>query len=160
MPTVSNSSPIIHLTKIGMLDLLHDLFGQLLVPEMVYFECTNSIHHRNEIGLIKNAEWINEVSITNWKLFNVLHADVDAGEAEALTLAVEANAGLILLDDQEARSKAKMLGLQVTGTLGVLLKAKKAGLIGSATGYLQQLQNTGFWLSPALLAKLTELLDE
>jgi len=125
MPTVSKSSPIIHLTKIGLLDLLHDLFGQLLVPEMVYFECTNSIHHRHEIGLIKKADWINVILITNRKLFSVLHADVDAGEAEALTLAVEANAGLILIDDQEARSKAKKLGLQVTGTLGVLLQAKK-----------------------------------
>ena len=160
MATVSNSSPIIHLTKIGMLELLHALFGQIFVPEMVYSECTNSIHHRREIGLIKNADWINVVSISNRKLFNVLHQDVDAGEGEALVLAMESNADLILLDDQEARSKARILDLHVTGTLGVLLKAKNAGLIDSVTDSIQLLEDTGFWISPELLAKLLKTLDD
>ncbi|WP_052507056.1 hypothetical protein [Desulfonatronovibrio magnus] len=79
MATVSNSSPIIHLTKIGMLELLHELFGQIFIPEIVYSECTSSIHHQDEVGLIKKADWINVVSISNRKLFNMLHQDVDAG---------------------------------------------------------------------------------
>jgi predicted nucleic acid-binding protein len=58
----------------------------------------------------------------------VLHQDNDAGEGEALVLAMESNADLILLDDQEARPKARILDLHVTGTLGVLLKAKNASL--------------------------------
>lgn len=90
----------------------------------------------------------------------MLHQDVDAGEGEALVLAMERNAGLILLDDQEARSKARILDLHVTGTLGVLLKAKSAGLIDSMTDSIQLLQDTGFWISPELLAKLLKTLDD
>ena len=160
MATVSNSSPIIHLTKIGMLELLHELFGQIFIPEMVYSECTNSIHHQDEVCLIKKADWINVVPISNRKLFNILYQDVDAGEGEALVLAMERNADLILLDDQEARSKARILDLHVTGTLGVLLKAKSAGLIDSGTDYIQLLQDTGFWISPKLLAKLLKTFDD
>ncbi len=154
MPTVCNSSPIIHLTKIGLLEILQDLFGQILVPEMVFEECTNSIHHQDEVGLIKKARWIHVQRIGNHNLFNLLHADIDAGEAEALVLALETNADLVLLDDQQARFKAKKLGLPVAGTVGVLLKARKKGLITSVSKHVQQLQNTGFWLSPALLSRI------
>ncbi|WP_198145881.1 DUF3368 domain-containing protein [Desulfonatronovibrio magnus] len=67
---------------------------------------------------------------------------------------------LILLDDQEARSKARILDLHVTGALGVLLKAKSAGLIDSGTDYIQLLQDTGFWISPELLTKLLKTFDD
>ncbi|WP_244148907.1 hypothetical protein [Desulfonatronum thioautotrophicum] len=86
MLTVSNSSPIIHLTKIGLHGLLRDLFHQICVPEQVFEECTQSIHHQNEVSLIKKAEWICVESVNNTRLFHLLHADVDAGEAEALVL--------------------------------------------------------------------------
>ena len=154
MPTVSNSSPIIHLTKIGLLGLLEDLFRQIVVPEKVFEECTHSIRHQNEAAQIINAKWIHIESINNTRLFNLLHADVDAGEAEALVLALESNAELILLDDQEARFKARKMGLHVTGTVGVLLQARKKGLIKSLNESAYQLRSTGFWLSPALMHTL------
>ena len=154
MPTVSNSSPIIHLTKIGLLGLLEDLFRQIVVPEKVFEECTHSDRHQDEAALIKNAEWIVVESISNTRVFNLLHSDVDAGEAEALVLALESNAELILLDDQEARFKARRMGLPITGTVGVLLLAKKKGLIESFSESIHQLQSKGFWISPTLLHQL------
>jgi hypothetical protein len=75
-------------------------------------------------------------------------------EAEALVLALEQKADLLLLDDQEARSMARKLGLPVTGTLGVLLKAKNEGMINSFAEDLQKLQRSGFWLSQDLVNTL------
>ena len=126
MVVISNSSPIIHLAKIERLDLLERLYSRILVPEKVFLECTDTAHYREEVDLISQSVWIKRHPIENTQLFRLLYAEIDAGEAEALVLALEQKADLLLLDDQEARIKARKLGLPVTGTLGVLLKAKKA----------------------------------
>lgn len=151
MVVVSNSSPIIHLAKIGKLNLLEGLYGQVLVPEKVYLECTETMHFREEVEMIFQSPWIKKDLIQNDVLFRLLYAELDAGEAEALVLGLEKKADLILLDDQEARNKARKLDLPVTGTLGVLLKARNKGMIASLKNEVQKLQISGFWLSQDLL---------
>jgi len=84
----------------------------------------------------------------------LLYSEIDAGEAEAIVLALEQRADLLLLDDQEARNKARRLNLPITGTVGVLLKAKNEGLISSLDGEIQSLQASGFWLSNSLVHAL------
>jgi predicted nucleic acid-binding protein len=151
MVVVSNSSPIIHLTKIGKLNLLERLYGRILVPEKVYLECTDSVHYREEVAVISNSAWIERHMIEDTKLFRLLYSEIDAGEAEALVLALEQKADLVLLDDQEARIKARKLALPVTGTLGVLLKAKNEGMVSSLKADIQNLQASGFWISQELV---------
>ena len=85
------------------------------------------------------------------KLFRLLYPEIDAGEAEALVLALEQTADLVLLDDQEARIKARKLSLPVTGTLGVLLRAKNEGMVSSLKADIQNLQASGFWISQELV---------
>ena len=89
------------------------------------------------------------------KLFRLLYPEIDAGEAEALVLALEQTADLVLLDDQEARIKARIkarkLSLPVTGTLGVLLRAKNEGMVSSLKADIQNLQASGFWISQELV---------
>ena len=114
MVVVSSSSPIIHLAKIGQLELLKKLYSRILVPEKVYMECTDTMHYREEVELISQAAWINKYSIKDDNLFRLLCTETDAGEAEAIVLALEKKADLILLDDQEARVKARRLDLTVT----------------------------------------------
>ena len=75
---------------------------------------------------------------------------LDEGESEVIVLALEVKASLVLLDDREARLQAKRLGLRVTGTLGVLLRAKKLGLIKSLRDELNKLKETGFRISKSL----------
>lgn len=87
-------------------------------------------------------------------LFRLLCTETDAGEAEAIVLALEKKADLILLDDQEARVKARRLDLTVTGVVGVLLKAKNEGMISSLEGEIEKLQASGFWLSESLVHTL------
>lgn len=70
-----------------------------------------------------------------------------------MVLALESNADLVLLDDLEARVKARKLGLSVTGVLGILLKAKRQGMVLSLKEEVQRLENTGFWISSDLKAR-------
>jgi uncharacterized protein len=99
---------------------------------------------------ILQSAWISKYLIKDYNLFRLLYSEIDAGEAEAIVLALEQRADLLLLDDQEARNKARRLNLPITGTVGVLLKAKNEGLISSLDGEIQRLQASGFWLSSVL----------
>lgn len=159
MVVISNSSPIIHLAKIGRLNLLERLYGRIFVPEKVYLECTDTVHYRKEVELISQSAWIKRCSIEDSRLFRLLYAEIDAGEAEALVLALEQKADLLLLDDQEARNKARKLGLPITGALGVLLKAKNEGMINSFAEDIQKLQKSGFWLSRELVDTILSYSD-
>jgi predicted nucleic acid-binding protein len=130
-PVVSNSSPIIHLAKIGRLDLLQDFFGELLIPEAVYEECITEGRDRSEVPIIKQASWLRVVPVTNQNLVSLLKAEIDRGEAESIALALETQASLILLDDYDAREKARLYHLKITGILGLLIRAKRSGKLTS-----------------------------
>jgi len=160
MEVVSNSSPIIHLSKIGRLDLLKFLFDTIKIPEAVYKECVIEGGCRPEVKIIRDAKWIKVVNIKDTNLTKLLKAEVDEGEAEAIALALEIGADLVLLDDYEAREKARLLGLKVTGTIGILLKAKKKGLIKSLKDEIENLQLGGFWLRKDFVKKILKIVDE
>jgi hypothetical protein len=153
-PVVSNSSPIIHLAKIGHLDLLHDRFGEILIPQTVYEECVIDGKARPEVTAIKQATWLRVAPVVNKDLIRLLSSDVDRGEAEAIALALEQQAALILLDDADAREKARLYHLKITGLVGILLGAKRSGKLASLTETLTDLGRTGFWLSQSLREKL------
>lgn len=104
---VSDSSPIIHLAKIGKLGLLKDFFETVVVPEAVYRECDVEGKERKEVALIRNADWLNIVQVNDKKIVRLLQSSIDDGEAEAIALALEVGADLILLDDSDAREKAE-----------------------------------------------------
>lgn len=152
--TVSNSSPIIHLAKIDQLDLLRDFFGELVIPEAVYQECMSEGKGRPEVVRIKQASWLRVVRVANRNLVKLLNAEIDSGEAEAIALALENRASLILLDDADAREKARLYQIGITGTLGLLLRAKKTGKIASLSVMLDALCQTGFWLRAELIQRL------
>ncbi len=147
---VSDSSPLIHLSRIGRLGLLRDLFGEVLIPEAVYREVVVEGGDRPGAREVARAPWIRVAGIRSEHLKRALMLLLDEGEAEAIVLALEAGASLVLLDDREARLQAKRLGLQVTGTLGILLRARRLGLIGSLREELERLKETGFRVSPEL----------
>ena len=94
------------------------------------------------------------VQVTNQNLVTLLNAEIDRGEAEAIALALETRAALILLDDAEAREKARLYHLKMTGLLGILLRARKSGKIASLSEKLDALRHTGFWLNTGLTDRL------
>ncbi len=144
---VSDSGPLIHLSQIRRLYLLREFFEEILIPPAVY--CEVVVEGRGKPGSreVGEAPWIRVVEIRDKRLKNILLLALDEGEAEAIVLALEANAELVLLDDREARLQAKRLGLRVTGTLGILLRAKRLGLIESLKEELGKLKEAGFRIS-------------
>ena len=147
---VSDSSPLIHLSQIGRLNLLKDLFHELLIPPAVYHEVVIEGGGRPGSEEVREASWIRVVEIRDKHLKRLLQFLLDEGESEVIVLALEVKASLVLLDDREARLQAKRLGLRVTGTLGVLLRAKKLRLIESLREELDKLKKTGFRISRSL----------
>jgi predicted nucleic acid-binding protein len=151
---VSNASPLIHLAKIGQLNLLHEFFGEIAIPRAVYEECITEGEEREEITTIKNADWLHSHNVADKNLVTVLQSELDHGESEAIALALETSADLILLDDAEAREKARLYHLKITGTLGILLRAKKEAKLQSFSDIIKQLLETGFWIDGALKRRL------
>ncbi len=151
---VCNSSPLIHLAKIGKLELLKDYFTEISIPEAVYRECVIDGKDREDAKRIENAAWIRVVDIKNIDLKKALNTVLDEGASEAIVLALQESADLILLDDYEARELARTYGMKITGTIGLLIKAKYEGDISSIGEMLKKLRRTGFWLSDDLYTKI------
>jgi hypothetical protein len=150
---VSNSSPLIHLAKIGHLDLLRYFFDKIIVPEVVYKECVIEGKGREDAKKIEKAEWIKVAKIKDENLKKTLTIILDEGEAEAIVLALEGSADFILLDDYEAREIARNYGLNITGIIGILIRAKYKGKIASLKDMLEKLKETGFWLGNDLYTR-------
>ncbi len=151
---VCNSSPLIHLAKIVKLELLKDLFEEVMIPGAVYRECVIDGKDREDARKITNAAWIRATDIKNIELKKALNTFLDEGESEAIALALQEAADLILLDDYEAREFARVYALKTTGTIGILLKAKYEGKISSLGEMLDKLRKTGFWLNDDLYYKI------
>ncbi|MBC6481025.1 MAG: DUF3368 domain-containing protein [Hormoscilla sp. GM7CHS1pb] len=135
MKAVTNSSVLIALSTIGQLSLLHQRFPEgLLLPQAVWRE-------------VASALWLTRRAITNDALVTLLRMELDEGEAEAIALYLEEPVEAILLDEKNARKVARRMGLPVLGTLGVLIWAKKNGLIPSLREQLDALRLGKFRLS-------------
>lgn len=131
MIVVSDATPLIALAKIGQLSLLQQLFGGILIPQMVYDEVVTNAALRAGAAEISQAEWISVRSPEDQDRVAYLRTDLDAGEAEALVLANELKADWILLDEAKARLAAEFLGLHFIGTIGLLLLAKRMGILAA-----------------------------
>ncbi len=153
MKVVSNSSPLIFLSAIGMLDLLKAEFGEVLVPEAVYDEVTsNELKGSNEV---KHADWIKVLTIKNIEMPSFMPM-LDRGEESAIVLAIEQDADLVLLDDLAGRRAAMMRGLNVMGTLGFLKVMHRKGRIKNFKDVLDSIQKNGFWMNADLYRRMLE----
>ena len=158
MIVVSDSSPLVALSFIRQLDLLQQLYGQVLVPEAVWQELLAGQSHPGRDAVL-NATWIERGAVKNRQLVIALFQDLDLGEAEAIALAVETKASLLLVDERLGRRTAQHFGLNIIGVIGVLVDAKHRGLIAEIKPYLDQLRIlAGFRVSDALYQRV--LTDE
>jgi uncharacterized protein len=109
---------------------------------------------------IQTVNWIETRSVANITLLQTLQNNLDIGDAEAITLAVELNADRLIVDERRGRNEAIKLGLQVTGILGILLAAKQQGLIPLIQPLLNDLIANGFWIREQLYAEALTLAGE
>lgn len=127
MIVVSDSSALIALASAGELSLLRDLFGEVLIPQRVWDEVVQA--NRPGAEQVTAAEWIRTIPAPDTSFLLALQGEVDPGEAEAIVLAYEVKADIVLLDERRARNLAISMGFTVVGVVGVLLRAKQQGFL-------------------------------
>lgn len=154
---VVNASPLISLGRVGRLRLLSDLAGRVVVPPAV----------RAEVLRVEDAASRALLAIPDFHVPEAIAPDtivsmwgLGAGETEVITFAKRNPGAEVLVDDLAARRCAEALGIPARGTLGVILLAKKRGLIPSAAAVFQELRAAGLYLSAALVARALVLVGE
>ncbi|RAV29496.1 DUF3368 domain-containing protein [Sinomicrobium soli] len=140
---VSDTSCLILLDKLGRIDLLESLFGEISITGIIAGEFGKKIP-----GFIK----IENPKDKNYQ--RILESLLDPGEASAIALALEREESLLIIDEHKGRREARQLKLNYTGTVGILIVAKEKGLISSVTEILDEIQRTDFRLSEELIQEV------
>lgn len=153
----SNTAPFIALSAIGRLDLLPALFGRIHVVEPVVRECAAG--GAVTVPALESLPWVTVQPITAVDPEPML-TQLDAGEKWTLHAARQAKAKLLLIDERIGRNLAERMGLKVSGTLGVLLKAHQQGLITSFSLAAEDMRVQGIFFHPRLIARLSESIGE
>ena len=159
--TVINTSPAIHLHAVlpGGLGSLAKLIGEVIVPWEVGQELA--------VGHAKDDTW-QEIQLLSGIVHRskaiavhpLISTQIDMGEASVIQTALDEAHDSVILDDLKARRVALSLGLQVTGTLGILLQARESGLLPSVKAAISILEKRGMWIGPTLAAKAIRLAGE
>ena len=155
-PVVSNTTPLISLVGVGLLDLLPSLYGAVWVPDAVISEFIAGMRPGDpDLSLLP---WLKIVA--NVPVDPTLPAQLGAGEAAALSLALAQHAGAVLLDEAYGRRVARQLGLPIVGTLSVLLAAKQAGLVPAVGPLVDEMIRQGRRINIRLQAEVLRAAGE
>jgi predicted nucleic acid-binding protein len=161
MIIVSNTSPLTNLATIGEFELLKLLFDEIHIPEAVWDELHAGGRDWPGRLEVASADWIHRHIITNRLSASALQRDIDQGEAEAIVLATEIHADMILLDEKQGRHAAVRWGLKPLGVIGIILEAKKRGLLEKVRPRMDLLrENAGFWIHEGLFQYALNLAGE
>ncbi len=153
---LANTTPLIALANINRLELLHNLYGTIIVPQAVMDEIIREPARQR----VRASSWIHVESIHNESQKELFRARLHAGEVEVIILAREQNADLVIMDDDAAKKTAKFFGLSVTGTLGVLIKAKMEGYIEKVEPIMDELIRDGLYISDVVKKYVLEAAGE
>lgn len=156
---VSNTSPLLYLYRSGAIDLLGHIFEEVLVPNTVVQELAEGRSRGYDVPSLFDYPWLTVIDPTHvppeW-----FALDLGKGEIAAMALALENPSLVLLLDDALARRIGEAAGLVVWGTLRVLLAAKENELIPAISPILDQMQNSGMWISAEIRARIMRLAGE
>jgi predicted nucleic acid-binding protein len=158
---VSDTSPVLNLARIGRLEFLPLLYQLVLIPSAVYEELRIAKRDLPSDVDFASLPWLTVATPKDRNRVQELRESLDAGEAEAIVLAIERGADLLLVDERRGRRIAVAAGATVTGLLGVVARAKQVGLIDRAKPVLDELIHTArFWIGPDLYAEVLATLGE
>ena len=158
LKVVSNTTPIISLLKLSQLDILKKLYSEISIPFAVFQEIEagkNKVYYQD----LSKIDWINIVNIQDKQALKYF-LDLDDGESEAIILATEKGADLIIIDEKLGRFHAKHADLKVTGTIGILIKAKNQGIISELKPLLYELTEKDVWISEKLIGEILKQVGE
>jgi len=151
---VVNASPLICLFKSGLTDLLPSLFAEIAVPGKVYQEIT--VKSGINFSQIKQFKIVGDIAIPS----SIASWDLGEGEGSVLAYAMKNSGYWAVIDDREARRCAASIGCRHTGTVGVIVLAKRRGIIKSVKESLIKLQNAGLWLSESFIKEVCRKVGE
>ena len=134
---ISDTSCFILLSKIGELDLLQKLYGEIFTTSVIAEEFGEEL-----------PNWVKIQDSTDKFRIQILEIQIDKGESSAIALALEIPESTLILDDIKARKIAQSLGLNFTGTIGIIIKAKLQNIIPSIEPIIEKIKQTNFRISP------------
>lgn len=158
MVVVSDTSIISNLIQLERVRLLHELFGEIIIPQSVYNELSVIQSHSE---FLDKTKWVNVKTVKKSPLYEELLKKLDSGEAESIVLSIELKADLLLVDEKRGRRIASSYGVKISGLIGVLIKAKEQSLIKSIKPLLDKLiYEVGFRINPKLYSEILEITNE
>ncbi len=162
MTVISNTSPISNLAAIGQLVLLQQMYGSITIPQAVADEIAKVATIYTQAAFVPNQPWITIQAVNDTTTVERLRGEkLDAGESEAIALALEVGAELLLIDEQLGRRIAVNEGLNITGLVGVLLEAKNKGFVSKIKPTVDALMiQARFRISSQLYAEILRLAAE
>lgn len=156
---VSDTSPLLNLALIDRLDLLQSQFSETTIPRQVWSELTDGEDGLEALRELQNDGFLKLVEVERSDLFVEIFHELDSGETAAICHAVEQDADLVLLDEQDGRRVARRHDLNVTGAIGILLRGAKTGAV-NLEHELDALREAGFWISDDLYARVLSEADD
>jgi len=156
---IVNTSPLFYLHRLGYLHLLQKLYNGIVIPSAVANELEEGKRLGEDVPQIEDYKWIN-IRHVAVPLFIKIVPDLGQGEAEVLALGCENKNSLLIIDDGLARKIAKLYTFRITGTAGVLLKAKQEKHISEIKPVLKKLKDVGFYLSDNLISDILKVAGE
>ena len=163
MIVISDTSVITNLVAIHHLCLLQQFYDLILIPEAVYRELADIDPPVPGPVEVQTLDWLEVLSLRDRTIADQLQNQfqLDPGESEAIALALEINADLLLIDERRGRAEATRLGLRLTGLLGMLVEAKQRSLIPSVKPLMDALIDTSeFRVSQPLYEQILQMVDE
>ena len=164
MIVISDTTPLISLMKIGQLNLLNHLFGEVQIPSAVFEELISNPRFPDESRQIRECPFIKKINVTDTNAVNLLRRStgLDAGESEAIILSDSISASLLLMDEAKGREVAAQMGIQLMGTIGILLVANNGNLLSKdqVLECIETLKITGRHISDKLYKKLIKKLPD
>lgn len=157
--TIVNTSPIFYLHRLGLLEILNKLYGDITIPEAVKNELKKGYVQGEDVPELENYPWIQIMNFGMPEYLNLI-VDLGLGESEVLAIATNHPTALVILDDKLARRIAEMQEFRLTGTAGVLLRSKEKGLIPALKPVIEKLLSLNFRLKPDLVKTILELAGE
>jgi len=154
---VVNASPLVFLGNAGRLELLREVSGgRVIVPAAVFREVTASSHCDRASRAVEAATWIERADARSLPQ-SVVEWDLGAGESEVIALAIERRSTRVVIDDLAGRKCGLSHGLDVIGTIGVVVAAHRKGLVADPADVLSELRAAGMWLSDSVVARALAL---
>ena len=157
---ISNSTPLIALEKIDKLNLLQQVYKEIIIPYAVYEEVVLESKQNVINDFIKESGFIKIMNIENVEAKKIFVTSLHKGEVEVMILAKEIKAEVYIIDDLLARKYAKYHSLNITGTIGVILKAKELGIISEIKPIIDELMKAGIYIDIKLYNKILAIANE